>query len=278
MLQIRILPAWYQTAWFRSICVTAFLLLLWAAYLLRLSELRGQFAAALEARVNERTRIARELHDTLLQSFQGLLLVFQSISNLLPERPEEAKQRIEDALDQASDAITEGRDAVHELRSGGLNTADLGEAISKFGKDLLSCSTVETCPELSVQIEGTPRALHSAIRDEAYRIGVESLRNAVRHANARRIEVDLRYSEQGLRLRIRDDGKGIDPVVLAQEHLAGHWGLRGMRERAKLIGGTFDVWSQLGGGTEAELTIPAASAYSKPRNLRGSSLSWLWRR
>jgi signal transduction histidine kinase/ligand-binding sensor domain-containing protein len=278
MLRIEILPAWYQTLWFRSICVIAFLLMLWAIYLLRLNELRRQFSAALEARVDERTRIARELHDTLLQSFQGLLLVFQAVSNVLPERPDEAKHRIEHALDQASDAITEGRDAVHELRSGGLNTVELGEAISKCGKELLSGATTETRPEFSVEVEGTPRLLNPIIRDEVYRIGVESLRNAVRHANARKIEVDIRYGEGGLRLRIRDDGKGIDPDVLGQEHIPGHWGLRGMRERAKLIGGTFEVWSQLGTGTEAELTIPAARAYSKPRDARGFSLSWLGRR
>ena len=278
MLRIEILPAWYQTLWFRAICVATFLLLLWAGYLLRLNELRMQFSAALDARVDERTRIARELHDTLLQSFQGVLLVFQAVANLLPERPDEAKQQIEQALDQAADAITEGRDAVQELRSGGLNTVDLGEAISKFGKDLLRVTTTGTGPEFSVQVEGTPRSLNPIVRDEVYRIGVESLRNAVRHANARRIEVDLRYSEGGLRLRVRDNGKGIDPVVLGQEHIPGHWGLRGMRERAKLIGGTFEVWSQLGTGTEAELTIPAASAYSKPRDPRGFSLSRLWRR
>jgi signal transduction histidine kinase/ligand-binding sensor domain-containing protein len=276
MLRIEILPAWYQTLWFRSICVTAFLLLLWAIYLLRLNQLRQQFSAALEARVGERTRIARELHDTLLQSFQGLLLVFQTVSNVLPA-PDEAKRRMEHALAQASDAITEGRDAVHELRSGGSNTVDLGEAINKFGKDLLGDATTETQPEFSVQVEGAPRPLDPLIRDEVYRIGVESLRNAVHHANARRIEVEIRYSEDGLRLRIRDDGKGIDPVVLGQEHIAGHWGLRGMRERAKLIGGTFEIWSQLGTGTEAELAIPAASAYSKPRNPRGFALSRLWR-
>jgi signal transduction histidine kinase/ligand-binding sensor domain-containing protein len=277
-LRIEILPAWYQTIWFRCLCLAAFLLLLWASYLLRLSELKREFSAALEARVDERTRIARELHDTFLQSFQGLLLVFQAISNLLPARPDEAKERMEDALDQASDAITEGRDAVQELRTGGLNTADLGEAISKFGNDLLTRATTDTVPELRVQVEGTPRPLNPIIRDEVYRIGVESLRNAIRHANARQIEVDLRYGEDGLELRIRDNGKGIDPVVLGQEHIPGHWGLRGMRERAKLIGGTFEVWSQLGSGTEAELTIPAASAYAKPRDTRGFALSWLWRR
>ena len=278
VLRIEILPAWYQSLWFRCLCVTAFLLLLWAAYLLRLNELKRQFSTVLDARVDERTRIARELHDTLLQSFQGLLLVFQAISNLLPGRPEEAKERLEHALDQASDAITEGRDAVHELRSGGLNTVDLAEAIRNFGTDLLSGTTTETSPEFGVQVEGTPQPLRPMIRDEVYRIGAESLRNAVRHANAQRIEVDIRYSSDGLRLRVRDNGKGIDPAVLGLDHIAGHWGLRGMRERAKLIGGTFEVWSQPGSGTETELTIPAASAYSNPRNPRGFSLSRLWRR
>jgi signal transduction histidine kinase len=250
--------------------------LIWAIYLLRLNEIRREFSAALEARVDERTRIARELHDTLLQSFQGVLLRFQSASNLLPARPEEAKTRIENAIDQASDAITEGRDAVHELRSSAQNTVDIGEAISRFGKELLS-GAGETRPELVVQVEGTSQALNPIIRDEAYRIVAEAVRNAVRHAQARRIEIDIRYSEDNLRLRVRDDGKGIDPVVLGQDHVVGHWGLRGMRERAELIGGTFEVWSQLGTGTEAELTIPAASAYAKARDPHRSALSWFWR-
>jgi signal transduction histidine kinase len=251
--------------------------LIWAIYLVRLNELRLQFSAALEARVDERTRIARELHDTLLQSFQGLLLRFQAAANLLPARPEEAKQRMENAIDQASDAITEGRDAVHELRSSGLNTVDIGEAISQFGEELVNGAAGETGPELDVRVEGTALPLNPIIRDEAYRIVAEAVRNAVRHADARRIEVEIRYSEDSLRLRVRDNGKGIDPVVLAQGHRMGHWGLRGMRERAELIGGTFEVWSQLGTGTEAELTIPAESAYSKSRDSHGSAWSWFWR-
>jgi signal transduction histidine kinase len=200
------------------------------------------------------------------------------VSNLLPARPDEAKQRIENAIEQASDAITEGRDAVHELRSSGLSSIDLDHAISSFGKELLGSPGTETSPELEVRVEGTPHPLNPIVRDEVYRIGVEALRNAVRHANARRIEVDIRYGENDLRLRIRDDGRGIDPVVLSHEHAAGHWGLRGMRERAKLVGGTFEVWSQLDAGTEVELKIPAASAYAKSQDSHRTALSWLWRR
>jgi signal transduction histidine kinase len=118
-------------------------------------------------------------------------------------------------------------------------------------------------PEFNVQVEGTPNDLNPVVRDEAYRITAEALRNAIRHSDAKRIEVEIRYDLDYLRLRIRDDGKGIDNSILDKEHAPGHWGLRGMRERAKLIGGTFEIWSETGSGTEIELKIPAASAYAR---------------
>jgi signal transduction histidine kinase/ligand-binding sensor domain-containing protein len=276
-LRIEISAAWYQTLWFRAICVAVFLLAFWSAYLLRLKELERQFHAALDARVDERTRIARELHDTLLQTFNGLLLRFQAVLNLLPARPDEAKGRLEGAIEQAALAITEGRDAVHELRSAGLSTVDLGQAIGNFGKEILAGATMEASPELRVEVEGTPQPLDPIVRDEVYRIGIEALRNAIRHANARRIEVEIQYDEHNLRVRIRDDGKGIDPEILGQDHAAGHWGLRGMRERAKLVGGTFEVWSQLESGTEIELNIPAGGAYAKSPASRRFVVSRLWR-
>ena len=111
------------------------------------------------------------------------------------------------------------------------------------------------------------------MRDEAYRIAAEALRNAIRHADAKRIEVEIRYDPDHLMLRIRDDGKGIDEGVLDKEHAPGHWGLRGMRERAKLIGGSLEIWSKPGSGAEIELTIPAATAYAKPSSSRGSLFS-----
>jgi signal transduction histidine kinase/streptogramin lyase len=272
-LRIEILPAWYQTFLFRGVCVLVFVVLLWSIHRLRLKELERQFNAALEARVDERVRIARELHDTLLQSFNGLLLRFQAVSNLLPARPDDAKQRVDSAIEEASDAITEGRDAVNELRSGGLMTIDLGQAIENFAKELLSGSTSESFPEFRAQVEGRPRKLNPIVRDEAYRIAAEALRNAIRHARACRIEVEIRYDDKHLRLRIRDDGKGIDPSILRTDHSLGHWGLRGMRERAKLVGGNFEVWSESDSGTEIELSIPAASAYGKPSVSRWAVLS-----
>jgi signal transduction histidine kinase/ligand-binding sensor domain-containing protein len=272
-LAFSILPAWYQTVWFRLACIVAFGLLLSALHELRRRQIQYGFNMSLEARVDERTRIARELHDTLLQSFQGLLICFQRASNLLPSRPQEAKQRLELAIDQASNALTEGRDAVHELRSGGLMTIDLAQAISNLGKELLSAPMSGNSPEFRADVVGTPRNLNPPVRDEAYRLAAETLRNAIRHASARRIEMEIRYDDQHLRLRIRDDGKGIDPTVLDNDHAMGHWGLRGMRERAKVVGGTLEVWSELGSGTEVELTIPAESAYAKPLASRWSAFS-----
>jgi signal transduction histidine kinase len=167
-------------------------------------------------------------------------------------------------IEEASNAITEGRDAVHELRSGGLGTIDLAESIGNFAKELLGQPSNGNLPEFQIQVEGIPKNLNPMVRDEAYRIAAEALRNSMRHAEARRIEVEIRYDQEQLRLRVRDDGRGIDLGVLEKEHLPGHWGLRGMRERANLIGGSFEVWSEVDSGTEVELSIPAANAYAKP--------------
>jgi len=272
-LQFSIAPAYYQTAWFRLCCVVALLLLLWMAYLFRVRQLEAQFAVGLEARVDERTRIARDLHDTLLQSFNALLLRLQTVSNVLPAQPDEAKRRIDRAIEQASNAITEGRDTLNELRSTGSAAIDLDQAISNFARELLSGSASELVPDVQVQVEGTPIPMNPIVRDEVYRIATEGVRNAIRHANARQIEVEIRYAEHHLRLRIGDNGTGIDPAILDHDHKAGHWGLRGMRERAKLVGGTLEVWSQVDIGTEIDLSIPAASVYATPPSARWSVLS-----
>jgi signal transduction histidine kinase len=276
-LEFTILPFWYQTAWFRILSGSVLLLLFWMLYRIRLGQLERQFSVALEARVDERTRIARELHDTLLQSFNALLLRFQSASNLLPGRPDEARERIDSAIEQASAAITEGRDAVQELRSGASAATDLAEAIGSFARELLSQISVQNAPKFYAQVEGTPRSLNPIVRDELYRIAAEALRNSVRHAHAERIEVEIRYDAEQLRVRVRDNGSGIDPVALKQGHTPGHWGVRGMRERASLTGGNLEIWSEPGSGTEVELTIPGASAYAKIPNSRWSAFSRIWR-
>ena len=260
-LRLEILPPWWGTRWFRITCAGLFLALLWAGYELRVRQLHHQFDMTLEARVGERTRIARELHDTLLQSFHGLLLRFQTVSHLLPESPSEAKQRLDTAIAHAAAAITEGRDAVQGLRSSTVEKDNLALAISALGAELAADGS-SLRPAFHVAVEGETRELHPILRDEIYRIAAEALRNAFRHAQAGRVEVDIRYDPEQFRLRVRDDGKGIDPAVLANQGLEGHYGLRGMPERAALIGGKLAVWSEAGAGTEVELRLPASIVYA----------------
>jgi signal transduction histidine kinase/ligand-binding sensor domain-containing protein len=269
-----ILPAFYQTLWFRSLCVILFLVAVARLYQLRLRQLARQYAMRLEERVSERTRIARELHDTLLQSFQGLLLHLQVVSDLLPMRAQEGKQKLGSAMDQAVDAIREGRDAVQELRSSVTVTNDVALALNVLGQELAVDETNHnaSAPVFHVEVEGAPRDLQPVARDDVYRIGGEALRNAFRHADAQHIEIEIRYDERRLRLRLRDDGKGIDPKLLSDDGDEGHYGLRGMRERAKLLGGKLTIWSERGSGTEVELIIPAAHAYMPSPGL---PRSWL---
>jgi signal transduction histidine kinase len=260
-LEFVIPPMWYQANWFRVLCVVAFLALLFAAYRLRVRQLAHQFNMTLEARVSERTRIARELHDTLLQSFQGLLLRFHSASKLLPARPDEAKQRLDSALDQGAEAIAEGRDAVQGLRSSASETNDLANGIIALGEDLASNTSALDSPAIEVEVEGAPRNLNPIVRDEAYRIAGEALRNAFRHARARLITVEIRYDKRQFLLRVRDDGKGIDEETVQRAETARHFGLHGMRERAENVGGRLEVRSRLDSGTEVELSIAGAIAY-----------------
>ena len=261
-LDFSIAPAYWQTTWFRAACVATFLLLLSALHQLRLRQIAKAFNARLEERVSERTRIARELHDTLLQNFQGLLLRFQTVLALCETRPAEAKEVLRSSIDQTAQAITEGREAVQGLRASTVERNDLAVAIKTLGEELAAESGKRASVELCVGVEGTPRALHPIVRDEIYRIGSEALRNAFRHAEAKQIEVELRYDERQLRLRVRDDGKGIDAEFLTAEGRTGHFGLHGMRERAKLMRGNLTVWTALGSGTEIELSVPAVHAYA----------------
>lgn len=260
-LEFAVDPAYYQRNWFRAMCVGVFLLLLWTVYELRVRQLTWRFNLALDARVAERTRIGRELHDTLLQSFQGVLLKFQSVFKLLPEQPIEARNRLERALDRATQAITEARDAVQGLRSSALQTNALAESIAGFGEELTRDETDVNSAVIQVEAEGARRNLHPMVRDEVYRIACEALRNAVRHAHARCIAVEIQYDESHFRLRVRDDGSGMTQEILEKQPPKGHFGLHGMRERAEGIGGQIDFWSKLDFGTVIDLVIPANVAY-----------------
>lgn len=259
-------PTFFQSRWFVPLSILLAMVPLWLLYRLRVAQvgrrITHDFNLRLDERVNERTRIARELHDTLLQTFQGVLIHFQAATNLLPGRPDEARRKFENVLDQAARAVTEGRDAVQAMRESAATSEDLPQALSAVGDQLVDDTDPARAAMIRVNVEGNPRGLHPIVRDDVYRIASEAMRNAVRHAQARLIQVDIHYDQKSLQLRIRDDGTGIDATVLEGRGVSGHWGLPGMRERAALIGGTLEIRSRVGAGTEVELSLPASKAYA----------------
>ena len=261
-LDFSIAPAYYQTRWFQALGVASAFAAMWVAYRFRVRQLARAYQRRLDERVNERMRIARELHDTLLQSFHGLLLRFQTASYLLLEHPADAKEKLDAAIQHAAKAITEGRDAVQSLRTSTVERNDLAVAIRTLGEELASDPSAHQPLTFSVGVDGDTRDLHPIARDEIFKVAAEALRNAYRHAHASRVEVEIRYDKQQFRLRVRDDGRGIDPAVLAGQKIEGHYGLRGMSERATLIEGRVVVWSDAGAGTEVELVIPARAVYA----------------
>lgn len=268
-LKIHILPRFWETLWFEAACCGIVCLSLWALYRIRLTQVHQEYNLRLEERVGERTRIARELHDTILQSFQGAVFEFQAARRLFPGRPADAMNTLDGAITSAEAAIAEGRDAIQNLRPGAGIDSNLAHLLTAAGKELSDTQDPNGIgAAFRLTVEGAPRSLSPALQDEVYRIGREILRNAFHHAHATKIEVEIRYDDRMLRLRIRDDGTGIDPKVLDPGARPGHWGLPGVRERAKLVGAKLDFWSDSGAGTEVQLTAPASVAYQKPPEAR----------
>jgi ligand-binding sensor domain-containing protein/signal transduction histidine kinase len=260
---ITIEPAWWQTWRFNVLSGVLMLLVAAALYASRLRILHRQFDIRLQARDTERSRIARELHDSLLQGYQGLLFRLQAARNLLPQRPEAAASALETAMELGDKAMDESRAAVRELRTSIPATRDLADSLTELG-DELALHGQEGSATYHVLVEGRPRAIAPLVRDEIYRIAREAVRNAAEHARARRIEAELDYGTTQFSLRVRDDGIGIDTETLERRR-AGHWGLQGMRERAESFGSRFNVWSESGVGTEIELLVPAAVCYGRQR-------------
>jgi signal transduction histidine kinase/ligand-binding sensor domain-containing protein len=266
-LEIVIPPTFVQSKAFVVLCIAAAVLLLWLAYALRVHRLTVSLRNRLEERVAERERIARELHDTLLQGVQGLILKFQAATEEIPpDTP--ARQMMEHALDRADDVLIEGRDRVKDLRISPASGPDLAPTIGAMGAELAK----EQLIRFNLSVEGTPRPLDPIVREEALRIAHEALANAFRHARATKIETEIIYHRAELRLRFRDDGCGIDGAILRMGR-PDHWGLPGMRERAEKIRARFEVWSRQGAGTEIELRVPARIAYLR----NGRRWSW-WSR
>jgi signal transduction histidine kinase/ligand-binding sensor domain-containing protein len=255
-LDFSIAAAYYQSWWFRLSCVAAFLGLLWMIYDLRLRQVADKVRHRMQGRLEERERIARDLHDTFLQSVQGLVLKFAAVAKQIPSE-EPARRSMEDALDQADSVLAEGRDRVRNLRTARIGFGELPMAFQVVAEQTASGRGTS----FKTVVEGSIRELHPLIREEAYAIGREAIINALTHSEGLHVEAEIIYDSRHFRLRVRDDGRGIEPGILEKGGRHNHWGLQGMRERGRRIGGKLELWSRPGAGTEVEFTIPAATAY-----------------
>ena len=255
-LEFNIAPAYYQTNWFLALCMASALALLYLIYDLRLKQVARLVRGRMEERLGERERIARDLHDTFLQSVQGLILKFAAVSKQIP-REQPAHRAMEDALDLADQVLDEGRDRVRNLRGLAESLSDLPAAFRRVAEESPHGNTIA----FRAVVEGSPRELHPLVLEESFSIGREALTNALTHSGGLHVETEITYDARQFRLRIRDDGRGIDPAILEKGGLDNHWGLQGMRERASRIGAQLEFWSRPGTGAEVELRVPAVSAY-----------------
>jgi signal transduction histidine kinase/streptogramin lyase len=262
-------PTFLQSRWFILLCAVLALVAAWLLFQLRLRQVAGRMRRRLEERHGERERIARDLHDTLLQSVQGLILRFQAVANEMPAGVP-SRQLLERALDRADDVLEEGRDSVRILRARD-NPGDLPQLVRE-----MVASTLDPSLPVRIVVEGRPRAANPLAALEIARIGREALFNIARHARARSVEICLYFSAKQLGIRIRDDGVGIPEAILAQGQAEGHYGLPGMRERAEELGGSLSIESAVGAGTDVSFTIPARLAYVDNERNRFGWLSWPW--
>jgi signal transduction histidine kinase/ligand-binding sensor domain-containing protein len=262
LLTLTLSPAWFQTSWFLLLCVACSIVLVSLLYRLRVRHIAAAINARFDDRLAERTRIAQELHDTLLQGFLSASMQVHVAVDCLPP-DSQVKPILSRALHLMSQVIEEGRNAVRGLRSSHSVSLDLEQAIARIQEEFDPENTNGTQAGFRVIVEGQQRPLRPLLRDEVYRIIREALINAFRHAHANQIEVTLTYTPKQLRVGVCDNGCGIDSETLRMGR-AGHWGLSGMRERADSIGARLHVVSRAGAGTEVELSVPGRVAFEDP--------------
>lgn len=254
--QFSVAPSMFQTGWFRALCLLLGVLALGGLYRLRLAQLDRQLRARFEERLDERERISRELHDTFLQTVQGLILKIHLVFQRLPA-DEPAREDMERSLQLAERALEEGRDRVQGLRMSTLRQPELVAAVSVAVRGEYGERTL-----LVTQCEGQARLFHPVAFEELFAIAREALLNAARHAQATQVTFEVVYGSEAFTMAICDDGAGIFPEVLQAGHLRGHFGMTGMRERAERIGATLTLTSSPSSGTSWRLTVPAALAYA----------------
>lgn len=240
-------------------------------YRLHLTRVRSVTRRLLEVRLSERARIARELHDTLLQTIQGSkIVVDDALENSI--NAHQLRRTLERLSGWLAQATEEGRAALNSLRTSTTQGNDLALSLERAARECSAKSSME----FALLVDGAAQELHPIVRDEVYRIAYEAIRNACSHSEGSRLEVDLSYARD-LVLRVRDNGKGIHPDVAATGR-DGHFGLKGMQERAMRVGGNLTLSSSAYSGTEIELTIPGNVVFSQPRASRQDAITraWIW--
>lgn len=255
-LDFRVKPAFYQTVPFLVLVAAVFALALWILFAWRIAQAKIQVRTIVEERHAERERIARELHDTYLQVVQSLVFKVHAASRKLSDG--ETKDRIVNALDLADEALVEGRSRIASLRATPADTVDIAAALEAVAKEYGG----ERRPVLEVKLTGAPKSIDPLAIDDIYAGGREAILNAFAHSCADKIVVSIDYNKDGLRLEIRDNGKGIEPQIIQNGGVPGHWGLRGIRERMERIGGQCSLLSNTHSGTAVILFVPASRAYT----------------
>ena len=242
-------PYFYQTYWFYAVCLLVLVLLAWLLFRLRVRGLQAKFSAVLA----ERTRIAREIHDNLAQEMSGLSVQLEVVARTMPPGADAAMSSLDRARRQVRHGIAEARRYVWELRSPALENKDLPAALAETARRL----THDTPVHAQVEVNGTFRPLAQAVEGNLLRIGQEAINNAVKHAHAQRILVNLVFDARRVQLIVRDDGRGFDNH--AGNGRDGHFGLIGMHERAAQLGGTLSIQSTADSGTEVVADVPIGS-------------------
>ena len=256
VLAFSVASAWYQTSVFLLLCITAGLFAVWSVYRLRVRQVAGAISSRFDERLAERTRLARDLHDTFLQTIQGSKLVADDTLEQ-PGDPIRTRKAMEQLSAWLATAMQEGRTALNSLRTSTTRTNDLAEGLRRVTQDNL----IPNSMTVTFSVIGNAREMHPIVRDEIYRVGYEAIRNASAHSGASRLEVELRYADD-LALRVSDNGIGIDPAI-ADRGKDGHFGLQGMRERAARIGSKLTLTSSSASGTEIKLVVPGSIIFRK---------------
>lgn len=254
-LDFTVPPTFIQSMWFKGLVIAAFALALWVLYALRLRYETARLRDRFDARIAERNRIARDLHDTLLQGMQGMLLAFQGLASKLPHDAT-LRQQMERVLDRTQDVIREGRDRIHLLRDPEASTMDLAECLGRHAQEL-SAEHQLLC---DIAVPLPPRPLQPVVYEELRQIGREAITNACLHSNGARVDIRVTYGDAGVVLVVQDDGVGIAEDRLGADR---HWGLKGMRERAALIGASISITPRPTGGTEVRVVVGADQAYPR---------------